>query len=585
MRIKMFQLVVSTFISLSVLFSGTSSAAESKSALNQPPILGFDSIIFPQVANGGMVASQESRATQVGVEILQKGGNAVDAAIATGFALAVTLPRAGNIGGGGFMMIYDKKSQKVYALDYREMAPALAFRDMFLDESGNVDNKKARYSIYSSGVPGTVAGMVEAHKKFGKLPFKDLVEPAIRLAKELPMSYSMAQSLNAKKDYMSRDPGTKAIFVKGENDLWNLGDTIVQNDLATTLTRIANTNGKDFYHGKTADMLEKFFVENKGYIRKSDLANYKAIWRDPVSTSLGDYKIFSMPPPSSGGVHLVQLLNIIRQFPIDKAGSNTVYETHMKTEAMKFAYADRSKYLGDPDFVNVPVKLLTSESYAKTIASKISIDKVLTSDEVKPGQYLDNESPQTTHYSVMDREGNIVSNTYTLNFSYGSGITAKDTGILLNNEMDDFSAKPGSPNGYGLLGGEANAIQPFKRPLSSMTPVVALYKDEPWLATGSPGGSFIISIVMNTLLNRIVHNMNIAEATITPRIHHQWYPDKLFVEKGFPVDTANLLKQKGHNVVFSSPWGSVQSIEYKDGLFYGFADPRRPGASAEGFNK
>jgi len=546
------------------------------------PLLEFDSIIFPEVATAGMVVSQEARATEVGVRILEQGGNAVDAAIAVGFALAVTLPRAGNIGGGGFMLIYDNEDKSVQALDYREKAPKAADRDMFLDWRLNVDNQKARYSILSSGVPGTVAGMVAAHKKYGKLPFDKLIQPAIQLAESLPMTFAMSQSLNSRKKYLSRDAGSRQIFTKEDGSNWAMGDTLRQPQLAKTLKLIAESYGEDFYRGITANKIVDYFAKQNGLITLDDLNSYQAVWRNPVSTQYGDFDVYSMPPPSSGGIHLIQLFNIVRNFPIDKAGANSAYTSHIKTEAMKYAYADRSKYLGDPDFVKVPVEILVSDDYARKLAQKIDVKKAAASSKIQPGMYFDNESPQTTHFSVMDKDGNIVSNTYTLNFTFGSGITIPEVGMLLNNEMDDFSAKPGTPNGYGLLGGQANAIAPEKRPLSSMTPVIVLNNEKPWLATGSPGGSRIITIVFNFLLNRMVHDMNIAEATIAPRIHHQWFPDKLFLEKGFPVDSANLLEQLGHNIQYRRPWGSTMSIEFNDGLFMGFADPRRPGALAKG---
>lgn len=552
---------------------------------SEMPLLEFNSVVFPEVATAGMVVSQESRATEVGVKVLEQGGNAVDAAIAVSFALAVTLPRAGNIGGGGFMMVYDSETKTVSALDYREKAPKAAYRDMFLDDALNVDNKKARFSIYSSGVPGTVAGMVEAHKKYGKLPFEQLLQPAIELANGSPMTLAMSQSLNARKKYLSRDDASKQIFTKADGSAWQIGDMFRQPRLAETLSLIAETQGNDFYEGKTATRIAEYFKSNNGLITLDDLKSYKAIWRKPVSTDYGDYQVHSMPPPSSGGIHLIQLLNTMRNFPIDKSGPSSAFTTHIKTEAMKHAYADRSEYLGDPDFVKVPVEKLIDPAYAKKIADKIKTDKVIPSETVKPGQYLDQESPQTTHFSVMDKDGNIVSNTYTLNFSFGSGKSIASVGMLLNNEMDDFSAKPGTPNGYGLLGGDANAIAPEKRPLSSMTPVIVLQKGEPWLATGSPGGSRIISIVFNFLINRMVYNMNIAEATIEPRIHHQWYPDRLSLEKGFPTDSAHILEKMGHNVRYRRPWGSAHSIEYQGGVFMGFADTRRPGASAKGLNK
>ncbi|MEP1741762.1 MAG: gamma-glutamyltransferase [Kangiellaceae bacterium] len=565
---------------LSCLVSISANAANEKA-----PILNFNDRIFPEIATKGMVATQEARATEVGVSILRQGGNAVDAAVAVGFALAVTLPRAGNLGGGGFMMIYDKQSGKVRSLDYREKAPKAAYSQMFLDKSLDVDKNKARYSVFSAGVPGTVAGMLEAHRKYGKLPLKTLIEPAVKLAQNLPMSFAMAESLNRKKRYLSRSKESIRNYYKADGSEWTIYDTLKQENLARVLQAIADTNGESFYHGDTAEKLVRFIQSKGGLMTLEDFKSYQPVWREPLSANFGDATIYSMPPPSSGGIHLVQLLNIIQEFPIKKAGPNSEYSVHMMTEAMKFAYADRSKYLGDPDFVTIPVEKLTSTDYAKKIASKISIDKVLKSKDVLPGMYISQESPQTTHYSVVDKDGNMVSNTYTLNFSFGSGITVPETGILLNNEMDDFSAKPGVPNGYGLLGGEANSIQPEKRPLSSMTPVLVLDKGNPWLATGSPGGSRIITIVYNVLMNRMVHDMNIASATLAPRIHHQWYPELLMLEKGFPVDTAERLKEKGHNIRFFNSWGSVQSVEVGNGVFFGFADTRRPGAKAKGINK
>ena len=565
---------------LSCLVSISANAANEKA-----PILNFNDRIFPEIATKGMVATQEARATEVGVSILRQGGNAVDAAVAVGFALAVTLPRAGNLGGGGFMMIYDKQSGKVRSLDYREKAPKAAYSEMFLDKSLDVDKNKARYSVFSAGVPGTVAGMLEAHRKYGKLPLKTLIEPAVKLAQNLPMSFAMAESLNRKKRYLSRSKESIRNYYKADGSEWTIYDTLKQENLARVLQAIADTNGESFYHGDTAEKLVRFIQSKGGLMTLEDFKSYQPVWREPLSANFGDATIYSMPPPSSGGIHLVQLLNIIQEFPIKKAGPNSEYSVHMMTEAMKFAYADRSKYFGDPDFVTIPVEKLTSTDYAKRIASKISIDKVLKSKDVLPGMYISQESPQTTHYSVVDKDGNMVSNTYTLNFSFGSGITVPETGILLNNEMDDFSAKPGVPNGYGLLGGEANSIQPEKRPLSSMTPVLVLDKGNPWLATGSPGGSRIITIVYNVLMNRMVHDMNIASATLAPRIHHQWYPELLMLEKGFPVDTAERLKEKGHNIRFFNSWGSVQSVEVGNGVFFGFADTRRPGAKAEGVNE
>ncbi|WP_196138078.1 gamma-glutamyltransferase [Aliikangiella sp. G2MR2-5] len=581
-------LIFTTFLMLATNYAASNSNSknihqeQSKPQNKNSPLLQFESRIFPETSSKGMVSTQEKRATQVGVSILEQGGNAIDAAVAVGFALAVTLPRAGNIGGGGFMMIYDAKTDQIKALDYREKAPKASYRDMFLNKSLDVDKKLARYSILSSGVPGTVAGLVEAHKKFGSMPFSKLLEPAIKLAKELPMEPWLMNSLNLKREFLSRDDTSRELFVKPDGTLWSLNDTLVQKHLANTLERIQKSYGDDFYQGETARMIASFFERKGGIITLDDLSSYRAIWREPVFAVYGDYKIYAMPPPSSGGIHLIQLLNIIREFPINGFGSNTAYTTHIKAEAMKYAYADRSFYLGDPDYVKVPVEKLTSIQYAKRIAANINPDKAMPSNQIKPGQNLSSESIETTHYSIMDRYGNVVSNTYTLNFSFGSGISIPGVGVVLNNEMDDFSAKPGVPNGFGLIGGEANSIEPHKRPLSSMTPVIALKKDKPWLATGSPGGSKIITTVLNLILNRLAHDMNIAEATIEPRIHHQWFPDKLFVENGFPLDTIKLLKQKGHNVVVQGAWGSLQTVEFQDGKFLGYSDTRRPGAFSQG---
>lgn len=576
--------ILARTITLLVFASGLLCPSFSVQAKNDAPLLNFDARVFPQMATNGMVASQESRATKVGVRVLQEGGNAVDAAVAVGFALAVTLPRAGNLGGGGFMMIYDSKARKVEALDYREKAPKAAYRDMFLDRNLEVDNQKARYSVLSAGVPGTVAGLLEAHRKYGRLPLDKLIQPAIELAKSLPMSFAMAQSLNRKKTYLSRSDDSVKNYYKPDGTAWTIRDTLKQPLLAESLAIILRTQGKSFYKGEMAKKIANFVRSQNGLMTLDDLSSYKPVWRKPLLAKFGEAEIYSMPPPSSGGVHLVQLLNIIQNFPIEKAGNNTVYSIHMMTEAMKFAYADRSKYLGDPDFVSVPTDKLISTEYAKKISTKISYDKVLSSSEVAPGMYMSNESPQTTHFSIIDKDGNMVSNTYTLNFSFGSGISVPGVGFLLNNQMDDFSSKPGAPNGYGLLGGTANAIESEKRPLSSMTPVLVLNKGKPWLATGSPGGSRIITIVYNFLLNKLVHHMNIASATVAPRIHHQWYPEILMLEAGFPLDTAKMLTKKGHKIRFYKPWGSLQSVEYTNGMFYGFSDTRRPGALAEGFN-
>ncbi len=540
----------------------------------------------PVYGQSGMVASQEATATRVGVDILRQGGNAIDAAVAVAFTLAVTLPRAGNLGGGGFMLIHHAATNETLALDYREKAPASAGRDLFLDETGKVDKAKARFSHASVGVPGTVAGLVAAHRRFGSLPLADLMAPAIAYAANgLQVSEGLARSLQSRKKRLGRWPATAAVFLKADGRPYAAGEFLVQRDLGESLRRIAATAGEDFYKGETAKAIAAEMAANGGLITLDDLAAYQAVWRKPV---LGDYRghrIASMPPPSSGGVHLVQMLNILERFPLARYGHNGADGLHLMVEAMKLAYADRAQHLGDPDFWPVPVKGLTSKAYAAALAGGIDPYRARPSAEIGHGDPAPYESNETTHFSVMDKKGNVVSNTYTLNFSFGTGIVAAGTGILLNNEMDDFSALPGVPNAYGLIGGEANAIQGGKRPLSSMTPTIVFKGEEPLLATGTPGGSRIITMVLQILLNVIDHGLNIAEATAAPRIHHQWLPDKLFVEQGFSPDTLAILRQRGHGVTFSRAAGSMQSIMKlpKNGGFLGASDPRRLGALALGY--
>lgn len=540
----------------------------------------------PVFAANGMVASQEARATRVGVDILRQGGNAIDAAVAVGFTLAVTLPRAGNLGGGGFMLVHDADSGETLALDYREMAPARAHRDLYLDKDGNVDKAKARFSHASVGVPGTVAGLIEAHRRYGSLPLAQIMAPAIALAeKGLTVTPGLARNLKKRRKRLSKWPASAAIFYHHDGSLFQVGETLVQGDLGQSLTRIVATAGKDFYTGKTAKAIVAEMAANGGLISLDDLTAYRPVWRQPARGGYRGHRIASMPPPSSGGVHLIQMLNMLETFPLGQFGHNGVESLHVMAEAMKLAYADRAQHLGDPDFWAVPAKGLTAKAYAQNLAAGIERRRARPSAEISHGDPAPYESNETTHFSVMDSAGNVVSNTYTLNFSFGTGIVAKGTGILLNNEMDDFSAKPGVANAYGLVGGEANAIQGGKRPLSSMTPTIVFKDGEPFLATGSPGGSRIITMVLQVLLKVIDHGLNIAEATAAVRIHHQWLPDKLFVERGLGPDTLALLRQRGHNAVLSRAAGSVQSVmRLPKGMgFLGASDPRSPGALTAGY--
>jgi len=543
-----------------------------------PPIsYGVDSDTFhPVKAQHGMVASVDAMATQVGVDILRQGGNAVDAAIAVGFALAVTHPQAGHLGGGGFMLLRTA-SGRTAAIDFREMAPARASRDMFLDKQGNADSKLSLTSHLASGTPGTVAGFALAAKKYGTLPLRTLLAPAIKLARDgIIVNDALADDLATYgKENLINHATSRAIFYKADGKPYQKGDRLVQKNLARSLQLIAQQGADAFYTGRIADEIAGEMAQHGGLVGKADLAAYRAVERKPVSGTYRGYEVFSMPPPSSGGIHIVQILNILENFDLAKWGFGSADAMQVMAEAEKYAYADRSEYLGDPDFVKVPQQALTSKAYARTLAQQIDVSKARPSSEIKPGKLAPYESNQTTHFSVVDKAGNAVAVTYTLNTYFGSGIVAGNSGILMNNEMDDFSAKPGTPNVYGLVGGEANAIQPAKRPLSSMSPTIVAKEGKTWLVTGSPGGSRIITTVLQMVVNSIDFGMNVAEATNAPRFHHQWLPDQLRVEKGFSPDTLRLLEAKGQHVKVLPAMGSTQSIMIgPDGMRYGASDPR-----------
>ncbi|MEK6308945.1 MAG: gamma-glutamyltransferase [Pantoea dispersa] len=543
-----------------------------------PPVsYGVDSDTFhPVKAQHGMVASVDAMATRVGVDILKQGGNAVDAAIAVGFALAVTHPQAGNLGGGGFMLLRTAAGRTT-AIDFREMAPARASRDMFLDKQGNANSKLSLTSHLASGTPGTVAGFALAAQKYGTLPLSMLLAPAIKLARDgIIVNDALADDLATygKENLINHD-NSRAIFYKADGQPYQKGDRLVQKNLAHSLQLIAQQGPDAFYKGKIADEIAAEMAQHGGLIGKADLAAYRAVERKPVSGSYRGYEVFSMPPPSSGGIHIVQILNILENFDLAKWGFGSADAMQVMAEAEKYAYADRSEYLGDPDFVKVPQQALTSKAYAKTLAQQIDVNKARPSADIKPGKLAPYESNQTTHFSVVDKDGNAVAVTYTLNTYFGSGVVAGNSGILMNNEMDDFSAKPGTPNVYGLVGGEANAIQPAKRPLSSMSPTIVAKDGKTWLVTGSPGGSRIITTVLQIVVNSIDFGMNVAEATNAPRFHHQWLPDQLRVEKGFSPDTLRLLEAKGQHVKVLPAMGSTQSIMIgPDGMRYGASDPR-----------
>ncbi|MDS4040594.1 MAG: gamma-glutamyltransferase [Candidatus Competibacter sp.] len=553
-------------------------------ALAEPAIHGARSRIHPVFARSAMVASQEAQASRVGLDILKRGGNAADAAVAVGFALAVTLPQAGNLGGGGFMLVHDAARKQSEAIDFRETAPAAAGRDFYLNEKGEVDEFRLRRSHQAAGVPGTVAGLALAHQRHGRLPWRQLVEPAIRLAERgFSVSPELAQSLQEARERMALWPASMKVFFKPGGSAYSPGETLAQPELAASLELIADQGAKAFYEGEIAQRLAADMRANQGSIALDDLKSYRAVVRPPLRGNYRGYEIVSMPPPSSGGVHLIQILNILETWPLAELGPESAATIHRMAEAMKLAYADRGEYLGDPDFVKVPVAGLTAKGYARELAARVDLNRARPAAEIKPGQPQRFESGQTTHYSVVDRDGNAVAVTYTLNLAYGSGIVAAGTGILLNNEMDDFAAKPGVPNAFGLVGDDANAVGPGKRPLSSMTPTLAFKDGQLALVTGSPGGSRIITTVLQILLNVIDHRMNIAEATIAPRVHHQWLPDELRVEEGLSPDTVQLLERLGHKVVVKDAMGDTQSIVRAPEGLYGFSDTRRADGLAVGY--
>ncbi len=564
--------------SMAVAFAQTAPTAA-------PPIIAQNARLLPVLAQNGMVASQERLASAIGVDVLKRGGNAVDAAVAVGFALAVTLPRAGNLGGGGFMLVHLARTGETVAIDYREIAPAASTPTMFLGANGEPDPQKSRDSGLAVGVPGTVRGMALALEKYGsgKFTLAQLIEPSVKLAREgIPVAEDLADSLPGAMGRMSRFPSSMAIFAKDGKALPR-GSMLVQAELANTLEAIRQQGPDAFYKGRIAEQIVAAVRETGGIMTLEDMANYKAVIRPAVTGRYRGYTLASMPPPSSGGVHLVQILNILEGYDLKAMGAGSAASLHALAEAMKPAYADRATFLGDPDRVKVPVKGLTSKAYAEKQRAKIDLAKATKADDISAGDPLPHESDQTTHYSVVDSEGNAVANTYTLNFSYGLGLVAAGTGVLLNNEMDDFSAKPGAQNAYGLVGSDANSVHPGARPLSSMTPTIVFRDGKLFMVTGSPGGSRIISTTLQVITNVIDFDMNLAEAVAAPRIHHQWKPDALLVEPGLSPDTLRLLAERGQNVRPGAVSGSANSVLLQGEWLQGAADPRQRGTAAIGY--
>jgi gamma-glutamyltranspeptidase / glutathione hydrolase len=540
----------------------------------------------PVLAEHGMVVSDSREASEAGIAILQAGGNAVDAAVAVGFVLAVTYPSAGNIGGGGFM-VTRMAGGETFTLDYREIAPAAAHRDMFLDENGDVDSTLSRASHLASGVPGSVDGLLRAWRDHGSgnISRRDLLAPAIELAKNgFSLSRYLADALNGYRPTFEEHPGSAESFVRSDGERWKAGDTFKQPLLAKTLQRVAREGRAGFYAGPVADAIVAEMKRGGGIITHADLAAYASKYREPIRGSFRGLEILSMPPPSSGGVHVVQMLNMLHELDIDSIGWHGSQYVHRLTEVQRRAYADRAEHLGDPDYWDVPIAMLTSREYAAKRAAEIVLDRATPSTEVNASAAPSREGVNTTHYSVVDAEGNAVSVTTTINLGYGSGIAVEGAGFLLNNEMDDFSAKPGVPNAFGLLGNEANAIEPGKRMLSSMTPTIVLKDGEPYLVTGSPGGSTIITTVLQVILNVDLHKMNVQEAVSAPRVHSQWLPDVINVEpRALQPDVIERLEAMGHTISPRGAWGSANSILINTRGKWGAADPRTGTSHAAGY--
>ncbi len=565
-----FALLVSFTATPSRLSSSTSTQGASR-----PPVRG----------KHGMVSSVSEIASQVGVDVLKRGGNAVDSAVAVGLALAVVWPSAGNLGGGGFMVIRQANG-KATAIDYREMAPAAAHRNVYLDDKGEYVDESSTYGHTAAGVPGTVAGLSYALEKYGTMKWAEVAKPARQLAAEgFPVWYQLERSLKNASNHLSRYPETKRIFLRDDKP-YETGEIFKQPELAAVFERMIKRGPREFYEGKTAQLIEESMRRaangGKVWMTVEDLKNYKAVEREPLRGVYRGHEIITMPPPSSGGVAMIEMLNILERYDLKSMGAGSSQTIHVMVEAMRRAFADRAQFLGDPDFVKVPVAGLVSRQYADKLAATIDPERASTSQDVKSGDPLPYESEETTHFTVVDKDGNVASNTYTINDSFGNKITVEGAGFLLNNEMDDFAPKPGAPNAYGLIQGEANAVTARKRPLSSMTPTIVLKDGKLLFAVGSPGGPTIINTVTQVIINIIDHGMNIQQAISWPRVHHQWMPDQIVYEPyGLVPDVMNRLKSMGHQFGNQRYMGDAEGvmIEIKTDVRLGGSDPRLDGKS------
>ena len=542
-------------------------------------LYGTNSVANEVSSEYGVVASRSEFASRAGTQALALGGNAIDAIVAAGFALAVTYPSAGNLGGGGFMVIR-MADGTVATNDHREKAPNAAFRDMFLDDDGEYDPQKALRSHLSSGVPGSVAGLLDIHERFGKLTRKQVMAEAIRLASEgFELPPDIARQIGGRNSTWLRTKASREKFLKQDGGNYEEGELFIQPDLAETLRRIRDHGRDGFYKGKTAEFIVAEMERGNGLISLGDLEDYRSVWREPITSTYRGYEILSMPPPSSGGVLLVQMLNMLEKFDLGQMGSANPSTIHTMIEVERRAYADRATHLGDMDFYPVPIGSLTNKKYALQRIFDFNEEEKTPSTEIAAGDLpLPNESEETTHLSAIDAAGNAVAFTTTLNSGYGSGIVVEGAGFLLNNEMDDFSSKPGVPNQFGLLGAEANAIEPKKRMLSSMTPTIVVANNRPILVTGSPGGSTIITTVLQIVVNVVDHGMSIPDAVEQPRFHHQWMPDIVTIESGgFKDETLDLLRSKGHEIRERRAIGDANTAGWVDDSIAGVSDPRNAG--------
>jgi gamma-glutamyltranspeptidase / glutathione hydrolase len=574
-----------TIFAAVALLSAWPTALPAQQVVQQSLVEQSSGIPAVQVAVGhhGTAVSQDSEATRIGLDVLERGGNAIDAAVAIGFTLAVTVPKAGNIGGGGFMLVHRADGNENTAIDYRETAPAATSANTFLGPDQQADPAKSRDSGLGVGVPGTVAGLSLALGRFGsgKFTLAELTAPAVRLAQDgIAIKDDLLDSLQRDQQRLSRWPTAAQIFLRPDGTAPGAGDKLVQPELAEVLKAIGRDGPRAFYVGPIADNIVASVRQAGGLMTRRDLENYAPVIRSPVYGNYRGYEVVSMPPPSSGGVHLIEMLNILEGYPSGVIGSGSATALHLELEAMKLAYADRAEFLGDSDSVDVPVERLISKSHAVKLREKIDVRRATPSRQIRPDVP---SGGNTTHFSVVDDAGNAVANTYSLNFNFGLGLVAAGTGILLNNELDDFAAKPGAPNAFGLVGGAANAPGPGKRPLSSMTPTIVFKDGKPVLVTGAPGGSRIITTVLQVIVNTIDGHMSVGDAVSAPRLHHQWLPDEAVVEPHFPPDQVRALTAMGHKVRVDSLFGSAHSIAIGPGTMIGAADLRARGSAAAGY--